>query len=689
VTAHAVEASTEESGVNTADQASEYALELRGITKRFGAVVANRDIDLSVRRGCIHGIVGENGAGKSTLMSILYGFYQADEGEILIRGESASILSSRDAIDAGIGMVHQHFMLVDTFSVLENVVLGAETHRLLKPNTRNARAELSRLAEEFGLGIDVDAIAGKLPVGEQQRTVILITHKLREIIDITDEVSVLRLGQMVAHRHTADTSMQELAELMVGRSLVETDYSRDEALTADAPIAIDVHGLELKAASGAMRLNGVDLQVRRGEILGVAGVAGNGQSALLEVLSGMLAPTGGRFVRFNWRGFLRLDVVRDLCASLMRGFDVRPVNPKLRSASFSGGNQQKLILARELDKSPDVLLVGQPTRGVDIGAIELIHERLVEMRDGGCAILLVSVELDEIMALSDRIVVMYEGKIVGEVSKADADKATLGLMMANAHPGALMALFFAGLIMLAIGVDPIEALGLMIRGALGDDYALGYTLYYTTNFIFTGLAVAVAFHASLFNIGGEGQAYIGGLGVAVVFLLLDRFLPAILLIPIGIAAAGLFGAAWAFIPAWLQAYRGSHIVITTIMFNFIAASLMVYLLVNVLIQPGQMSPESRQFDSSGWMPSMKGCPLRWYTPARCDHQRHVSVRCIGRFCCCKRDHGCAPPLAAQLYGGLRFYGHRCGIDGTQSPGGYCHGQPAVWCALSRRGRARF
>ena len=531
MTAHAVEASTEESGVNTADQASEYALELRGITKRFGAVVANRDIDLSVRRGCIHGIVGENGAGKSTLMSILYGFYQADEGEIFIRGESASILSSRDAIDAGIGMVHQHFMLVDTFSVLENVVLGAETHRLLKPNTRNARAELARLAEEFGLGIDVDAIAGKLPVGEQQRveilkalyrhadilildeptgvltpqeadqlfrvlrslkergvTVILITHKLREIIDITDEVSVLRLGQMVAHRHTADTSMQELAELMVGRSLIETDYSRDEALTVDAPIAIDVHGLELQAASGAMRLNGVDLQVRRGEILGVAGVAGNGQSALLEVLSGMLAPTGGRFVingreatpddvpnpsemrelrinhvpedrlklglvksfsaaessllgyqradRFNWRGFLRLDVVRDLCASLMRGFDVRPVNPKLRSASFSGGNQQKLILARELDKSPDVLLVGQPTRGVDIGAIELIHERLVEMRDGGCAILLVSVELDEIMALSDRIVVMYEGKIVGEVSKADADKAALGLMMANAHPGA-------------------------------------------------------------------------------------------------------------------------------------------------------------------------------------------------------------------------------------------------------------
>ncbi len=507
---------------------TEYALELRGITKRFGAVVANRDIDLAVRRGCIHGIVGENGAGKSTLMSILYGFYQADEGDIFIRGAPANIHGSQDAIAAGIGMVHQHFMLVDTFSVLENVVLGAETRRLLEPNTRNARAELARLAEEYGLAIDVDAITGQLPVGEQQRveilkalyrhadilildeptgvltpqeadqlfrvlrslkergvTVILITHKLREIIDVTDDVSVLRLGQMVAHRHTSETSMQELAELMVGRSLVETDYSRREALNADAPVAIDVHDLALQTASGAMRLDGVDLQVRRGEILGVAGVAGNGQSALLEVLSGMVAPTAGRFVingreakpddmpdpsemralrinhvpedrlklglikaftaaessllgyqraeKFNWRGFLRLDVIKDLCESLMQGFDVRPVNPKLRSASFSGGNQQKLILARELDKEPDVLLVGQPTRGVDIGAIELIHERLVAMRDAGCAILLVSVELDEIMALADRIVVMYEGKIVGEVAKADADKATLGLMMANAH----------------------------------------------------------------------------------------------------------------------------------------------------------------------------------------------------------------------------------------------------------------
>lgn len=507
---------------------ADYALELQGITKRFGAVVANRNIDLKVRRGCIHGIVGENGAGKSTLMSILYGFYQADEGSIKIAGKPASIQGSRDAIAAGIGMVHQHFMLVDTFSVVENIVLGAETHALLEPNKQAAKQELARLAEDYGLSIDVSALAGDLPVGEQQRveilkalyrradilildeptgvltpqeadqlfrvleslkargvTVILITHKLREIMDVTDEVSVLRLGEMVAHRHTADTSMQELAELMVGRSLASVDHARAQALPEDAPVGIAVSHLELHDSQGVARLDDVSLRVRRGEILGVAGVAGNGQSELLEVLSGMTAPTSGSFVingrkadngnmpdpsemrslrinhvpedrlklglvkafsaaessllgyqreqRFNWRGLLRLDTIRSLCASLMQGFDVRPADPRLRSASFSGGNQQKLILARELDKSPEVLLVGQPTRGVDIGAIELIHERLIEMRDAGCAILLVSVELDEILALSDRIVVMYEGRIVGEVAGADADKTQLGLMMANAH----------------------------------------------------------------------------------------------------------------------------------------------------------------------------------------------------------------------------------------------------------------
>ncbi len=506
------------------------AIELRGISKRFGAVRANHDIDLKVERGTIHGIVGENGAGKSTLMSILYGFYQADSGDVLIDGQRVEINSASDAIAAGIGMVHQHFMLVDTFSVLENVMLGAESHALLGASATNARDELQRLADDYQLSVHTDTLVGNLPVGEQQRTeilkalyrqarilildeptgvltpqeadqlfrvldalrtrgvtIILITHKLREIMDITDSVSVLRVGEMVAHRATRDTSMAELAELMVGRKLAEQNFRRARPLPDTANDGIVAVSLQYADEHGVHHLKGLNFQVKRGEILGVAGVSGNGQSQLLEVLSGIVPPSEGHFtingrkisdedplgpsgmrelgvnhvpedrlklglvkdftaaessvlgyhdnIELSWRGFMLLGVIRKLCRKLMQSFDVRPDNPKLKSASFSGGNQQKLILAREMDKAPDVLLVGQPTRGVDIGAIELIHRKLADMRDAGCAILLVSVELDEIMALSDRIVVMYEGRIVGQMDGREADKGTLGLMMANAHEG--------------------------------------------------------------------------------------------------------------------------------------------------------------------------------------------------------------------------------------------------------------
>ncbi|MBX2886843.1 MAG: ABC transporter ATP-binding protein [Granulosicoccus sp.] len=504
---------------------SPFAIELKHISKSFGAVRANYDINLAVRRGSIHGIVGENGAGKSTLMSILYGFYQADKGEILINGKSVRIHSSKDAIANGIGMVHQHFMLVDTFTVLENVMLGAETHSLLQPSANDARTDLQRLSDEYQLTVNVDSLAGELPVGEQQRTeilkalyrhaeilildeptgvltpqeadqlfavlralknrgvtIILITHKLREIMDVTDTVSVLRLGEMVAHRDTSDTSMEELAELMVGRKLQVDTFERVE--NPDAELGIQVDKLEHTDERGVTRIDKVSFNVHRGEIVGIAGVAGNGQSKLLEVLSGITRPTGGRFVinhhettpetpvnpsimrdlkvnhvpedrlklglvkafsaaessmlgyqsdqRFSLRGLLQLGSIKKMCKRLMEGFDVRPSDPKLRSGTFSGGNQQKLILARELDRAPEVLLIGQPTRGVDIGAIELIHRKIVEMRDAGCAVLLVSVELDEIMALSDRILVMFEGRVVGEVKGGEADKTQLGLMMANA-----------------------------------------------------------------------------------------------------------------------------------------------------------------------------------------------------------------------------------------------------------------
>jgi len=515
----------------SAAPAEPYAIELRKISKRFGAVRANQDIDLCVHKGSIHGIVGENGAGKSTLMSILYGFYQADSGDVLINGEICNIKNSRDAIDAGIGMVHQHFMLVEPFTVLENVMLGAEGHALISQSATDARRELQRLSDTYQLTVDVDQRISNLQVGEQQRTeilkalyrkaeilildeptgvltpqeadqlfevlkslkqqgvtVILITHKLREIMDITDTVSVLRQGQMVAHVETHNTSMPELAELMVGRKLVDSNYQRTDVLSDDTETKIEVVNLNVTDERGKKRLDDINFEVKSGEILGIAGVAGNGQSKLLEVLAGISLPTTGHFVingtkvtrseplsplkmrqlsvhhvpedrlklglvkafsaaessvlgylyedKFTWRGLLQLSNIKSMCARLMKGFDVRPGNPKLKSASFSGGNQQKLILARELDKSPEVLLVGQPTRGVDIGAIELIHQKIVDMRDSGCAVLLVSVELDEIMSLSDRILVMYEGRVVAEVVGRDANKTTLGLMMANAHQGA-------------------------------------------------------------------------------------------------------------------------------------------------------------------------------------------------------------------------------------------------------------
>ena len=503
------------------------AIELRHIDKRFGAVHANRDISLTVARGSITGIIGENGAGKSTLMSILYGFYEADSGEIAIDGKVLAIKSSHDAIRAGIGMVHQHFVLIDTFTVLENVMLGREGGAILRRGKDAARRELERLEAEYGLGVDPDALVGELPVGAQQRveilkalyrgagilildeptgvltpqesdqlfrilrtlksrgtTVILITHKLREIMAVTDEVYVMRQGAVVAHRRTRDTDPGELAELMIGRKVM---LELDKGPAHPGAVRLAVEDLSLRDERGVTVLDHVGFTVRAGEIVGIAGVSGNGQTELLETLSGIRVPDEGRIVidghavthdhpidpaamrdlgvahvpedrhrlglitgfaalesallgyqfdaAMNGAVLLHWGDVTRYCAELMTRFDVRPRAPGLRSANFSGGNQQKLIIARELARGPKVLLVGQPTRGVDIGAIEFIHRQIVAHRDAGCAVLLVSVELDEVMSLADRILVMCAGRIVGEVDRADADERTLGLMMAGRPDG--------------------------------------------------------------------------------------------------------------------------------------------------------------------------------------------------------------------------------------------------------------
>ena len=499
------------------------AIELRGISKAFGPVQANKDISIRVMPGTIHGIIGENGAGKSTLMSILYGFYKADAGEIFINGSKTEIPDSQAAIAAGIGMVFQHFKLVPNFSVLENVILGVEDGALLKPSLIKARASLTDLAAEYELNVDPDAIVEELSVGHQQRveilkalyrqadilildeptgvltpaeadqlfrilarlkeegkTIVLITHKLREIMDITDTVSVMRRGEMTATVKTSETNPEHLAELMVGRKVL---LRVDKAAANPGDVQLEVKNLEMVDDQGVLRIKGIDLQLRAGEILGIAGVAGNGQSELLEVLGGYANGTGeaklkghplllsgrganGRTRRESGIGHVPEDrqhegLIMDFTAweniafgyhhneeyqsgvlmdnagiqkealAKMERFDVRPPNPKLNAKNLSGGNQQKIVVAREIENDPDVLLIGQPTRGVDIGAIEFIHKQIIELRDQGKAILLVSVELDEIFSLSDRIAVMFDGQIMGERLPNETDEKELGLLMAG------------------------------------------------------------------------------------------------------------------------------------------------------------------------------------------------------------------------------------------------------------------
>jgi ABC-type uncharacterized transport system ATPase subunit len=503
---------------------AQYAIELKGISKAFGPVQANKDINIAVPKGTIHGIIGENGAGKSTLMSILYGFYKADAGQIFVDGKLTTIPDSQSAIRAGIGMVFQHFKLVQNFTVLENVILGAEDGPMLNTSLSRARKVLADLAREYELDVDPDALIEDLSVGHQQRveilkalyrqadilildeptgvltpdeadhlfrilkglkdqgkTVILITHKLREIMEATDNVSVMRRGTMVATVKTAETSPEALAELMVGRKVL---LEVAKAPATPGEVVLSVQNLRVKDDHGVERLKGISFDIRAGEILGIAGVAGNGQSELLAALGGMARATGritmkgadlplsgkgadgqsrraagiahvpedrhhhGLILDFaawenvalgyhNDPAYQKNALFMDNAALIadterkMATFDVRPPIPSLPAKSFSGGNQQKIVVAREMERKPALLLIGQPTRGVDIGAIEFIHQQIVALRDAGTAVLLVSVELDEIMSLSDRIAVMFDGQIMGFRDPAQTNERELGLLMAG------------------------------------------------------------------------------------------------------------------------------------------------------------------------------------------------------------------------------------------------------------------
>ena len=495
-----------------------YAVEMSGITKRFGDVLANDHISLAIPDRSIHAIIGENGAGKSTAMNILYGFYAADEGEILIDGEPREISGPGDAIKLGLGMVHQHFMLVEPLTVTENIVLGAEPTKGLSIDYRKARARVREISEQYGLKIEPDARIADLSVGQQQRveilktlyrgarilildeptavltpqevsemfailrglreqgkTIVIITHKLAEVLALSDNITVMRDGKVVGNLPTSEATAEGLARLMVGREVL-LRVKKDEAKPRE-PV-LSVRGLTLRGAEGNPILDDVSFEVRGGETLGIAGVEGNGQTELIEILAGLRRATEGEVLlegtgidnldphQRKRRGIAHIpedrhrrglllpfdlasnsilgvhrdspisgavllnnDVIVERAERLVREYDVRPPNITLPARALSGGNQQKLIVAREFDIKPRLVLVAQPTRGVDIGATEFIHRKLIELRDAGAAVLLVSAELDEVLSLSDRLIVIYEGRIVGEVDPKSVSEEQIGLMM--------------------------------------------------------------------------------------------------------------------------------------------------------------------------------------------------------------------------------------------------------------------
>lgn len=500
---------------------SQKAVEMKSITKVFGSFTANDSIDLTVHRGEIHALLGENGAGKSTLMNILYGLYMPTQGRISIYGKEVNIHNPNDAIRLGIGMVHQHFMLIPPFTVAENIVLGSEPMKGIgQVDMKKAIQDVEELSKRYGLYVDPKARVMDITVGMQQRveilkalyrgaeilildeptavltpqeigelidimhnltqqgkTIILITHKLKEIKEAADFCTIIRRGKYIDTVKVDDTTQEQLAAMMVGR---EVNFTVDKAPAVMGEDVLSIEDLRATNNRGVTVLKGLNLKVKKGEILGIAGIDGNGQSELVEVITGLRRADSGS-VRINGKEILNqtprtimeagvynipedrqrrglvLDFtvaenmilqnynkprfakkgkliegnIRQFAKELIETFDVRPTNEQLKARSLSGGNQQKVIIAREVTNDPDLLIATQPTRGLDVGAIEFVHKSLVQQRDKGKGVLLVSFELDEIISVSDRIAVIYEGEIVGIIDAKDADEKQIGLMMAG------------------------------------------------------------------------------------------------------------------------------------------------------------------------------------------------------------------------------------------------------------------
>ncbi|WP_066053455.1 ABC transporter ATP-binding protein [Robertmurraya korlensis] len=498
----------------------EYVIEMLGIRKEFPGIVANDNITLQLQQGEIHALLGENGAGKSTLMNVLFGLYQPEQGEIRVRGKSVKITNPNIANDLGIGMVHQHFMLVDKFTVTENIILGKETKSGLKIDLKKAEQEVREISERYGLAVDPQAKIADISVGMQQRveilktlyrgaeilifdeptavltpqeikeliqimktlikegkSIILITHKLKEIMEVCDRCTVIRKGVGIGTVNVRETNPNELASLMVGR---EVTFKTEKADAKPAQNVLEINDLVVKDSRGLTAVNNLKLSVKAGEILGIAGVDGNGQTELIESITGLRRsesgsiqlngkeirnlsprkiteagtghipqdrhkhglvldfPIGENMVLqtyykspFSKAGVLSFKEIYQKAKSLIQEFDVRTPSEYTLARALSGGNQQKAIIGREVDRNPDLLIAAQPTRGLDVGAIEFIHKRLIEQRDNGKAVLLLSFELDEILNVSDRIAVIYEGEIVAIVNPKETTEQELGLLMAG------------------------------------------------------------------------------------------------------------------------------------------------------------------------------------------------------------------------------------------------------------------
>ena len=499
---------------------SEILLGAHDVSKRFPGVLANNQVSLQLERGRILALLGENGAGKSTLVNILFGMYRPDEGHVIIKGERVDLRGPDDAISRGIGMVHQHFQLVPPMRVVENIVLGAEPVLRGLVDLGEARRRVIELSRRYGLEIDPDAVVEDLPVGMQQRVeilkalyrnadvlimdeptgvltpqeadhllgvlreltqtglgVVFITHKLREVLAVADDIVVLRNGEVVGQTTPGETSENGLAEMMVGRSVM---LRVDKSVAEPGDVVLELEKLSVEDDRGQIALNEVSFEVREGEILGVAGVEGNGQRELVEAITGLRGLSSGlmkigsdeftsgstrqiaekgvahipedrekhgligvysleensvlnRYHRkpFSLRGFLRRDIIKRHAEGVVDEFDVRTPSTSVPASSLSGGNKQKLIVGREFSDDIDLLVAAQPTRGIDIGAIEFIHRRILDQRDKGTAVLLVSAELDEILGLSDRIAVLYDGELMDVLDAEDSNREKIGLLMAG------------------------------------------------------------------------------------------------------------------------------------------------------------------------------------------------------------------------------------------------------------------